>query len=128
MILLDTDILIDILRSYPRALEWSNSRQSDTPVTSGYVAMELIQGCRNQDDLRRVMDLLRTCQVHWLDAQGCNQALTLFAIYHLSHNLGMIDALIAQTALVLDMPLATFNQKHYAAVPKLRMLQPYQRM
>lgn len=64
MILLDTDVLIDILRSYPPALEWSKSRQSDTPMTSGYVAMELIQGCRDRDDLRRVMDLLETCQVY----------------------------------------------------------------
>ncbi|MCS6846631.1 MAG: hypothetical protein RMN52_02825 [Anaerolineae bacterium] len=39
----------------------------------------------------------------------------------------MIDALIAQTAIALDMPLATFNQKHYAAVPQLKTFQPYRR-
>ena len=52
-------------------------------------------------------------------------ALSLFTRYHLSHHLGIIDVLIAQLALSLDLPLHTFNQKHYAAIPGLELAQPY---
>lgn len=125
--MLDTDVLVDLMRSYAPAVQWL-ADLNDTPiVVSGFAVMELIQGCRSQADLRRVMKLIESYEVHWLDAAGCDQALGLFAAYRLSHNLGMIDALIAQTAIALDVPLATFNQKHYAAVPQLRTIQPYRR-
>jgi predicted nucleic acid-binding protein len=43
MLLLDTDVLIDIQRGRPQALEWF-SRLTELPAISGLVAMELIQG------------------------------------------------------------------------------------
>ncbi len=51
----------------------------------------------------------------------------MFARYYLSHGLGIIDALIGQMAASLDLPLHTFNQKHYAAIPRIRLVQPYPR-
>jgi predicted nucleic acid-binding protein len=39
----------------------------------------------------------------------------------------LFDALIAQTAISLDTPLHTFNVKHFAGIPQLRIVQPYQR-
>jgi hypothetical protein len=126
--ILDTDVLVDVMRSYTPAVQWLENLNDESIGVAGFAVMELIQGCRNQADQRRVLRFVDDYDIHWLDAEGCDQALTLFATYHLSHNLGLIDALIAQTALVLDLPLATFNQKHYAAVPRLRTLQPYQRI
>jgi predicted nucleic acid-binding protein len=35
--------------------------------------------------------------------------------------------LIAQTALMANLPLHTFNDKHFKAVPNLRTIQPYSR-
>jgi predicted nucleic acid-binding protein len=49
----------------------------------------------------------------------------VFASAYLSHGLGMLDALIGQTAITLHIPLHTFNDKHYAAVPRLQTVQPY---
>jgi predicted nucleic acid-binding protein len=46
----------------------------------------------------------------------------VFGRFHLSYNIGVIDALIAQLAVDLDTPLWTFTQKHYAAVPNLRTM------
>jgi predicted nucleic acid-binding protein len=42
-------------------------------------------------------------------------------------SLGIINALIGQLALSLDLPLYTFNQEHYAAIPRLQVVQPYSR-
>jgi predicted nucleic acid-binding protein len=43
----------------------------------------------------------------------------------LSHSLGLLDSLIAHTALGRSEELATFNTKHYSVVAGLRMVQPY---
>jgi predicted nucleic acid-binding protein len=48
-----------------------------------------------------------------------------FAAFHLSNYLGLLDALIAHTAVGLNEPLATFNVKHYGVIAGLQMLQPY---
>jgi len=43
MILLDTDIVIDVLREYPPAVAWFQSVANEEIVLPGFVAMELIQ-------------------------------------------------------------------------------------
>ncbi len=55
----------------------------------------------------------------------CQRALQDFAAFHLSHNLGLLDALIAHMAVGLGEPLATFNVKHYGVVTGLTTVQPY---
>ena len=50
MILLDTDILIDVLRAHAPALHWLEGL-GDAPVgLPGLVALELVQGCRNRHE------------------------------------------------------------------------------
>jgi hypothetical protein len=51
-----------------------------------------------------------------------------FAKYRLSHNIGLLDSLIAETAAGLGVPLATFNDQHYRVFGGLQLLQPYSRL
>jgi predicted nucleic acid-binding protein len=52
MILLDSDVMIDILRNYPPALEWFDALDENEEIAlPGYVLMDLIQGCRNKAHL-----------------------------------------------------------------------------
>lgn len=126
MILLDSDVLIDLLRKYPPAIEWFSALHEDEElVVSGYVVMELIQGCRNKPEQESVQRELAACGVVWPSPPDCDKALEVFATYRLSHNAGLLDVLIGQTALSLDIPLYTFNQKHYAFIPGLQTVQPY---
>jgi len=46
----------------------------------------------------------------------------------LSDNLGLLDALIGQTAVALNLPLCTFNRKHYSVIPNLTTFLPYNRL
>jgi predicted nucleic acid-binding protein len=47
MRLLDTDVMIDILRDYAPAIEWLSSLQDEeAPGLPGFVVMELVQGER----------------------------------------------------------------------------------
>lgn len=52
MILLDSDIMIDLLRQYPPAVQWFDLLDEDEQILlPGYTVMELMQGCRNQSEL-----------------------------------------------------------------------------
>ncbi len=126
MILLDTDVLIDLLRRYTPAVEWFAALPDDEEiVVPGFVVMELIQGCRDKPEQDRVQRVLAFCGVVWPSATDCDKALALFATYHLSHNAGLLDALIGQTAVALGVPLRTFNQRHYGFIPDAETVQPY---
>lgn len=126
MILLDSDVLIDLLRKYPPATEWFDALHEDEElVVSGYVVMELIQGCRNKVEQERVQRELATYGVVWLSPTDCDRALDVFATYRLSHNAGLLDMLIGQTAVALGVPLHTFNQSHYSFIPGMQTVQPY---
>lgn len=48
MILVDSDVMIDILRQYKPALDWLKMLNNEEIGIPGLVAMELIQGCRNR--------------------------------------------------------------------------------
>ena len=127
MILLDTDVMIDLLRQYPPAVAWLDSLGEEEIVLPGFVVMELIQGCEKKAEQRKVERELGAYGVVWPSPEMCDEALSVFIRYHLSHRLGMLDALIGQMAVALNLPLHTFNEKHYTAIPNLRTVHPYQK-
>jgi predicted nucleic acid-binding protein len=127
MILLDTDVMIDILRQFPPALSWLDSLGDEEIVLPGFVIMELIQGCRNKAEQEKVESALAGYGVTWPSPETCEEALSVFISYYLSHGLGILDALMGQMAMTLGLPLHTFNQKHYAAIPNLKTIQPYEK-
>ena len=48
MIILDSDVMIDLLRQYQPAVAWFGSLGEEEIILTGFVVMELIQGCRNK--------------------------------------------------------------------------------
>ncbi|MEW4568732.1 type II toxin-antitoxin system VapC family toxin [Tautonia sp. JC769] len=122
--LLDTDVLIDFLRGHPPAVAWLTTYDSPIGVP-GLVAMELIQGCRNLAEQQRIDRELQRFPMHWPTPADCRRAYRDFASFRLSHGLGLLDALIASTAIGLGEPLASFNVKHYRVIPGLTIVQPY---
>jgi predicted nucleic acid-binding protein len=127
MILLDTDVMVDILRGYEPAITWLTAVADDEIGIPGLVAMELIQGCQNMREQKRIEKALNVYSLYWLDPQGCDRALKSFASHHLSHNIGLLDALIAETAISVDAELVTFNVKHYSVLKELKIIQPYEK-
>jgi len=68
MLLLDTDIMIDVLRRYPPALAWLTSLGTAQLALPGYVVMELIQGCRNKAEQDQLERALTAFQIVWPSA------------------------------------------------------------
>jgi hypothetical protein len=127
MILLDTDIMIDILRDYPPAVHWMQSIGDEAVALPGFVVMELIQGCQTKRELTGLRKRLTPFHVYWPGADDCTQAVELFARYYLSHQIGIIDVLIGQLAASSEGALYTFNKKPYAPIPGLKTVQPYRK-
>jgi predicted nucleic acid-binding protein len=126
MILLDSDVLIDLLRNFPPAVAWFDTLHEDEElVVSGFVVMELIQGCRNKLEQERVQRELATYGTVWLSPTDCDKALEVFALHRLSHNAGLLDVLIGHSAIAMGVPLYTFNERHYSFIPGMQTIQPY---
>lgn len=126
MDLVDTDVLIDVQRGHPPALAWFAGLPV-LPAVPGIVVMELVQDARNGQEVRQALKLVAPLQVVWPTEVDCARALSDFTAYHLSHGLGLLDALIAACAVGLSATLFTFNDKHYRVVPGLVMSKPYTR-
>ena len=126
MYLVDTDVMIDIQRSFGPALAWFASL-SELPNIPGFVVMELIQDAQNKQQVRKVLQLVAPLAIIWPTETDCARALSDFTAYHLSHKVGLIDALIAACAVGRNATLCTFNVKHYQVISGLSMEQPYSR-
>ena len=127
MIICDTDIMVDVLRGHSGAVAWLGANAGEVITIPGLVVMELLQGCRNKTEQNLVNKTLKGYQLLWPSHEACFNALRNFSSHHLSHGIGIIDALIAEIAVEAGSPLHTFNQKHYLPHPRLRTIQPYQR-
>ena len=123
----DTDVVIDLIRKHPPALAWAQTLGSEELVIPGFVAMELTEGCLSKRDLVAIEKTLRPFRIAWPTEDRCNAALDTLRQLGLSHGIGMADVLIAQTAMMLGLPLHTFNRKHFNAVNGLQTVQPYNR-
>jgi predicted nucleic acid-binding protein len=87
----------------------------------------LVQDARNSDEVRKALALVEGFEIVWPSRAECQTALDQFAKLHLSHSLGLLDALIAATAVGHGSVLNTFNERHYRMFPGLAITRPYQR-
>jgi predicted nucleic acid-binding protein len=125
--LLDTDVVIDLQHQFPAAIVWFAALDLSQVAVPGFVAMELIQSARNSREAASADAIVGRLARIWPNEIAADAALVDFRRLHLSHGLGLVDALIGTTARERDAILGTFNIKHYRSVPGLNTEQPYQR-
>jgi predicted nucleic acid-binding protein len=126
MLMLDTDVLIDIQRGHAGAVAWL-SALTDVPLVPGYVVMEMVNAAQNSAQVQTAMRLVAPMPIVWPDEANCTIALDNFRKLHLSHGVGLLDSLIAATAVGRGATLCTFNKKHFSPIPGLTILEPYVR-
>lgn len=123
MLLLDTSVLIDVLRGSQPATDWLGS-VGEVPACSELTRAEVLRGVRSPERTRtdRLLGSLRWVA---LDEPISRRGGELGRRYRRSHQgLSIVDFLIASTAQLLDAELATANVRHY---PMFRGLtRPYE--
>lgn len=125
--LLDTDVLINFLRGDARAQTWLRAAGPEQFQVPGIAAMELVIGCRNADELKRLTTFLDKFSLAWPDSSETARAFQLLLTYRLTTGVGIPDCLIAAMALSRQARLYTFNLRHYQQIAGLEARQPYQR-
>lgn len=124
--LVDTDIVVDYLRGVERAKTLIDESISDSEICISIISkMELLAGCRNKREIKTVEDFIARFNTIYLDDISTENAYSLFKKYRLSHGIGILDSLVAATAIHNEMPLLTKNIKHFSMIQKVTVLKPY---
>ena len=118
-ILLDTDVLVDFLRGYKKAVTFVEAN-SPRIILSSIVVAELyagVKGDAEQTVLENLVSLFRVIPVTAVIAKAGG---LYKRVYGKSHGVGLADAIIAATSEVENADLKTLNVKHYPMIKGLR--------
>ncbi len=121
MILLDTNVLIEILKDNPKTQQKLASLQAPFSISS-ITAMELICGARNKRETQKLSQFLQLFDLVQVNEFISATALQLITQYAKSHTLDIPDALIAAAALENNASLLTYNVKDFKYIPQLILI------
>jgi tRNA(fMet)-specific endonuclease VapC len=109
--LVDTTILVDVLRGYNPAATWlpAQPQLAITPT----VWMEVLAGAPDKPHQRTARKLLAQFNLIYLTEGDQTWAMQQLLAYRLSHQVGILDCLIASVSRRLQLPLYTINLKHF---------------
>lgn len=122
-IVLDTSVLIDVLRGRAEATEYVRSL-GKVPSCSELSRAEVLRGLRDEER-QYAEDLF--AELRWIpvDETIARRAGELGRRWDRSHpGIGTSDLVIAATAMTLGASIATSNVKHYPMFPGLRAPYP----
>jgi predicted nucleic acid-binding protein len=125
-ILIDASIFIDNFRGHPDAF-----RVLDPLLLRGaarlhpVVAAEILEGARDHRHLKAIQRSLAAIPTTVVKTSDFKVALNLLCQHRLATGIGWADCLIAATALRMDLPLVTLNDKHFRPIRGVRVVRPY---
>jgi predicted nucleic acid-binding protein len=122
-VIVDSCVLIDILRGYRPALVFLQSLQA-TPMVAAITIAELFAGAYRRGEEALIDDLAVQLDVIPLDFSIARLAGTFCRRYGPSHGVQLLDATIAATARRSAARLVTRNARHFPMLDDL--LVPYQ--
>ena len=123
--LVDTSVLVDLSRGDTRSQAWSLAQKDNLLGLHVVVSMELAEGARDKDELERVNRMLSRYDLVYLTPPDCVWAVEQHRVFHLSHGVGLLDALIASSAVRLNIPIYTHNLRHFEPLPDVLAVRPY---
>lgn len=122
MILVDTDVLVWVLRGRPEAGDWMRRTRRDGELLAiSSISIAEIAGTTRSGERQEVRRLLASLAPLPLTMREAWQAAEFRRRFRRSHgSIEISDYLIAATAFSEGLPLATLNVKHFPMFPGLR--------
>ena len=117
-VLLDTSIIVDLLRGKPAAVNYVQGRK-ERPHLSVVSVAELRAGQRSINEARRIDAIIASYSLHDVTLEIAERAGGFLKTYRKSHRLDMADVLVAATATEHGLKLATLNLKPFPMFPHL---------
>ncbi len=119
-ILVDTDIFIDFLRGYNKAIAFIDKFSSQI-ILSPIVVAELYAGVKGNGELTVLDNFISIFHVVPLTSKIAKIGGLYKRDFGKSHGVGLADAILAATVEVEQAELKTLNVKHY---PMFKALKP----
>ncbi len=116
--LLDTDVLIDFLRGFDKAVAFVNT-YNDRIILSSIVVAELYAGVKGDAEQNALQHFISLFRVVPVDAAIGKTGGLYRRDYGKSHGVGLADAILAATAESENAELKTLNIKHYPMIKNL---------
>jgi hypothetical protein len=122
VILVDSDVLIANLRGVPAAQDWLLAARRDTgPLAVSAVSLTEVAGGMRSPERRPVMRLLSSMRAFPVTERVAWRAAEFMRDHRHAHQgIGLGDYLIAATADVEGLELATLNVRHFPMIKDLR--------
>lgn len=119
--LIDADVLIWVLRDKKKAIDFLDSIEEYH--ISDITYMEVMQGTKNKQEMRKFTKMIIGMEVKRIpiDTNISAKAVELVESYAHSHSVHSADSLVAATALVHNLTVATGNIKHFSPIPELEV-------
>nr|WP_231995954.1 type II toxin-antitoxin system VapC family toxin [Mycobacterium sp. 852002-51163_SCH5372311] len=119
--LVDSDVLIAHLRGFGAAQDWLIGARSEGPLAVSVVSIAELVGDMRSVELREVWQLLSSFRAEPVTEIIARRAGEMMRRYRRSHTgIGLGDYLIAATADVKGLDLATLNVRHFPMFKHLR--------
>jgi predicted nucleic acid-binding protein len=120
--LCDTNVLIDYLRGDEKVREILSADRFSRMSMSSVTLMELVVGAFSKQEVTKIRLAFSGMVIVQINDDISAKAVDLITSYSKSHNLLIPDALIAASALVLDLPLFTRNLSDFKFLPEIQLV------
>jgi len=120
LILCDTCVVIDFINKNSDSLE-NLKEQGNILCINSIIEMELIQGAHNKREQQKIIKNINGFRRLEINQALLDLATQLQTRYLLSHNLELPDAIIAACALIYDIPIHSYNIKHFKYIPNIKL-------
>lgn len=117
--LVDTDVLIDFLRGYKKAISFIEKFSSQI-ILSPIVVAELYAGVKGTEELAVLDNFISQFRVIPITSEIAKAGGLYKRDFNRSHGVGMADAILAATAKNEKAELKTLNVKHYPMISGLK--------
>jgi predicted nucleic acid-binding protein len=122
--IVDTTVIVHLLRRYPPALVWFASQSQRLSITST-TWLEIMEGATNRVHQARCKSALTQFDLIHLTSVDQQWAMQQLEQLQFSHHPDKDDCLIASVAYSLQVPLYTHNLKHMLPLIGFLAVQPY---
>ncbi len=112
MIVLDTNVLIDILNDNQLTIEKIQSLDTSLAISS-ITVMELLYGVLNKSEIEKLENFFTLFKIIDINEDISKQSIALIKTYAKNHKLDAPSSFIAATALTLNVPLFTSKLKNF---------------
>lgn len=123
LLLVDTDILIDVSRHIEQAIETLDIYiKTHSVAISVITQLELMLGCNNKKEFENLDEFLKRFNILDVSKPVSQRSVSLFKKFRLSHGVMIADMLIAATALERNCFFLSKNQKDFRFIQDLKLI------